>query len=188
MTNQATDGLIGQPRTLWAITADVQELEALLYETGGDITDADVERQFDSWFLTLGVELTRKIDNYCNLIAELEARGGVRQEAAARLDKLGASDLAAGKRLRARLKAWFEGTKRQKLDTPHWKLWLQGTGGKQGLVLDPGKDVNDYPEKYRKLIPARYELDTDLLRQDLTAGIEIPGATLAQRGTVLRIK
>jgi hypothetical protein len=73
------------PRTLFTISADLLALADLLAETGGDITEADADAAITAWFAELGTDRDTKIDHYCALIRELEARQEIRTQEARRL-------------------------------------------------------------------------------------------------------
>jgi hypothetical protein len=61
-------------RTIYDISADLAALESILHENGGDVSDANAEAALAEWERELESDLFGKVDRYCSLIAELEAR------------------------------------------------------------------------------------------------------------------
>ena len=64
-------------RTLLEITEDLQAVDDLLTEAGGDITG--VEATVDAWMTELDQDLKGKVDNYSALITVMNARAEVRK-------------------------------------------------------------------------------------------------------------
>lgn len=116
-------------RSLFKITDDLLALAALLTETDGDITDADAEAAITAWFAELGSERDTKIDHYCALIRELEARHDARTQEARRLLALAKTDAATAQRLRTRLFAFFKLHDITRLTTQRFQLGIVHNGG-----------------------------------------------------------
>lgn len=174
-------------RTLFDISDDLIVLADLLTEAEGEIPESVAGAVLEKWFDQLGDERDRKLDHYCALIRELEAAAAARVAEADRLQALASVDHQTAKRLRERLKSFFEIHRLSKLDTTRFKLWLQADGGKAPLVV-PGSWVDQpatAPERYHR---RRIELDKSAIRADLEVGQEIPGCYLGEKGTHLRIK
>src|SRR4249920_49552 len=94
--------------TLYEISADLQALEELLTEVGGEIPDEQAEAAIDAWLEETGTATKDKVDNYCGLIRELEARRDARKAEAQRLADRSRIDANAVDRLKGRLLAFFE--------------------------------------------------------------------------------
>ncbi len=62
-------------RTLYEIGADMGALEQLLWEAGGEITDADMEQIIDNWLDQNREDLENKLDSYAAKAGSI----GVRQ-------------------------------------------------------------------------------------------------------------
>lgn len=174
-------------RTLFEISTDLLALEEVLTDTEGEITDDAAGQALLEWFDQLTSDRDIKIDNYCLLMAELEARADVRAAEAARLSRLVAIDRNAADRLKRALKAFLERHGLTKLDTPLHKLTIAKNGGKAPLIIPDSwrDDAVNAPEAYHRAI---IKLDTEAIRVDLEAGQEIAGCAIGERGTNLRIR
>lgn len=174
-------------RSLFDISDDLLALADLLTEVGGDVSDDDAGAALESWFDSLGDERDRKIDGYCSLIQEMAARSKAREEEAKRLQHLSIVDLNAVKRLKDRLKAFLDLHDIKKLETARFKVSVVKNGGVAPLVYP--RDWEEYPE----LAPPEWQkrittVNLAALREAVEGGQEVPGCSLADRGTHLRIK
>lgn len=174
-------------RSLFDISDDLLALADLLVEVGGDVSDDEAGAALESWFDGLGDERDRKIDSYCGLIQEMTARSKAREDEAKRLQRLSIVDFNAVKRLKDRLKAFLDLHEIKKLETACFKISVAKNGGVAPLVYP--SDWEEYPE----LAPPEWQkrittVNLTALREAVEAGQEIPGCSLAERGTHLRIK
>lgn len=71
--------------TLYAIEQDLDALDALLAELGGDITEEEAESAIDAWFRDLGEARDVKLNGYARRIQALETNAAAKKEEAARL-------------------------------------------------------------------------------------------------------
>jgi Mor family transcriptional regulator len=184
MTEQTVPYQVKQPakpRTLFAISDDLEKLSELLDECD----DVQQRELIDSWFEQLGAERDSKLDNYCALIAEMLARAEARKVEAKRLLKLASTDENRAKLLEGRLKWFFETHNVKTLDTARYRLSLAGNGGKAPLILKDGVSPTGLPERFQKL---SIDLDTSAIREALERGEELDFAVLGERGASLRIK
>lgn len=172
-----------QPRTLFSISADIDELNALLDEIEGD--DVESAKLIGEWLEKLGEERDRKLDNYAALISELQARASVRKAEAKRLAELAISDEKRAEMLKERLKWFFEVNKLKTVETARYKLSLTKSGGKPPLILDDDISPTDLPEKFQK---AHVEVDKTAIRAALEAGEELDFAYLGDRSSSIRIR
>lgn len=120
-------------RSLFSISEDLEKLSELLDECGDD---AEQQELINSWFEQLGEERDRKVDNYCALITEMQARSEVRKAEAKRLMELAADDEKRARLLKDRLKWFFETHNLKTVETARYKLSIQRNGGKAPLILD----------------------------------------------------
>lgn len=174
-------------RTLFQISNDLLALEAILAEVGGEITDDDAGAALEKFFDELGAERDAKIDNYCALIRELEARAEAREAEAKRLTALAGSDANNAKRLKNRLKAFFEIQEISKLDTARFRVAVQKNGGALPLVIPAEWDDDPAaaPEAFQR---RTIVLDREAIREAIRNDEETHGASLGERGTHLRIR
>lgn len=154
--------------TLYEISSDVLALEALLYEMGGDVTDAEIEEQFDKWFASLQEDRDRKIDAYCRLYYEFEARAKVRRDEIKRLEAGAKVCENAADRLKKRLKWFLDTHKLTKLDTGLSVLTVAKNGGKLPLLLPDlwKKEPTVAPKRFQQTI---VQLDAECVREVVEA-------------------
>lgn len=169
-------------RTLMDLTADMQALDDLLAEVGGDITDPTASTAIEQWFNELDNGMQAKVDSYCALIAEYEARAKVRQEEAERLAGRARLDTDNARWLRQRMLAALGLRGLRKLETTHYTVSVVRNGGKQPLDLH-GEVPADWCLTKTEVLP-----DRERIRAALEAGTALPFATLSERGERLAIK
>lgn len=169
--------------TLYAIGEDLEALRALLEETGGDVTDADAEAAIDAWLAEGETAMREKLDAYGSLIREFETRAAGRKAEADRLASLATVDTNAAKRMKDRLRWFFEAQGVEKLETERFRFTLANNGGKVPVsVLLPPEAL---PEWCQRVSVAA---DVDAIRAKLEAGEALDFAALGERGRHLRIK
>lgn len=162
-------------------------LEELILEAGGDITDEETERIIDDWFSEIKTDRDEKLDNYAALIRMLEVRADVRKQEADRLLALAKPDRNLAKRLKARLKFYFERTGETTVSTKRYRISLVNNGGSLPVHLDEylAAHPEEIPEGYRRVV---FEPDLVKIREALERGEELEFASLGERGKSLRIK
>ena len=173
--------------TLFEISAEISALHDLLTEVGGELPDEEAEAAIDDWLAETNQALEQKVDAYCGLVREFEARAEAREIEAQRLQSLAGADINQARRLKARLKAFFEFHGIKKLDTPRFRVSVQANGGALPLVIptDWEADPANAPEAFQRRV---IQLDRDAIREAITNGEETYGAQLGERGTHLRIR
>ncbi len=180
-------GAIGQEsvsrRTLLDITADLQALDDLLMDLGGDVTDPQVEAAVNEWMATLGEDLETKVDNYAALIREKELRAEAREKETHRLMQLAVRDHGSAKWLRSRLLQAFGALGIKKLKTARFNVSVVANGGPVALQIP---DEAAVPEAYRLQPPT--EPDREKIREALDCGASLSFASLGERGKHLSIR
>lgn len=167
---------------LFEIGEELERIAEALRDAEGVVDDGPLEEWFDS----VMEARDEKVDRYCNLIKSLEAMVAIREEEIKRLQGLVKSDQATIKQLKDRLRIFVEGQS-GKVETPLHKLSVVKNGGKVP-VLYPGEWADSPSEAPEAFHRRRIELDVEAIRAGLEAGDEIPGCSLGERGTHLRIK
>ena len=178
-------------RTLFDITDDMRALDDLLFECGGDISDAEAEKVVDAWFAELSENFETKVDNYAALIRTMECRATARLAEIDRLDKLFKADQRAAQSLKARLMIALQQRNLKKVETPRFRVSVAGNGGKQPIDVDPQVDVDQVYEETPALvrvIPEQRVIDKDAVRYALEFGSPLTWACLRERGTHLSIR
>lgn len=167
---------------LLQITDDMQALDDLLAEVGGDVTDPKVAETVDAWFAELDQNLGAKVDNYAALITSIRARADVRRAESERLAKRAQMDEASADWLAARLLQAFEARGTRKVETDRYAVSVVGNGGKAPLVLTGEVPADWHREKVERTP------DRERIRLALEAGEALPFASLGERGRRLAIK
>lgn len=172
--------------TLLEISDDARAFDQLLAEAaenGGDITA--VEATLNEWFSNISQDRDKKIDGYCALIREFEARASVRKEESERLAKRVKIDAAHAAFLKGRLKSFFEENNLKKIETDRYMVSLAKNGG--AIPLELLDEPERFPAEFRT-IKTQVVANTDAIRAALEGGQDLPFAKLGERGTRLSIK
>lgn len=170
---------------LYQLDDTLIELENIL----ADETLTDDERDAAATaYLETAEALHQKIDGYCVLIQEVNARAEAREKEAARLDALVEADRTLAKRLQDRLHAFCQGRELTRLETARFKISVQKNGGKLPVVIVDGTQAEQLDERFHRVIPARIEINKDAVREALESGENLNFAQLGERGTRLVIK
>jgi hypothetical protein len=176
--------------TLYEISEDLLRLKAYMEELGGDVTDEDVEREVTAWFESANLDLDTKVDNYCALIKELEARAATRKAAAQaayeeykRAQQLEQRDLSEASRLKYRLVEFFQLHGMKSLETRRFRPAVERNGGKLPLYVNANPE--DLPDEFCVI---KREVNNEAIRSVLEKGEELEFAILGERGVHLRIR
>jgi hypothetical protein len=175
-------------KTLFSITADLLALNDLMEDACdgvGEVTDTNVDEAMTKWFNELIDDEGKKLDGYCALISQLEM-----EVKAAKQKQHEWEDKA---KTRERRVAWLTDrmrkhlllTGRQEAKTASGiQIKVTNNGGGVPLVLEP-VDVETLDPKYVRVAK---EIDKTEVAKALAAGVYLPWASFATRGTHLRIK
>jgi hypothetical protein len=170
--------------TIYEISEDMAALDALLAETGGEITP-EAEAAFNAFEAELAANLTGKVDAYCALLAEIDARAAARKAEAKRLADRAKTDERTADALRERLRFVWETRKLGKVETDRFTVSLAKNGGKQPLDVRCGvEDLPSWAVKRETVVT----VDRDAIRSRLDAGESLDFASLMERGTRINIK
>ena len=168
--------------TLLDINHDMQALDDLLTEAGGDISDPAVEATITKWMSELDTDINNKVDGYAALVSELTLRAKARQEESDRLRKRSQLDKNNAKFLKDRLLMVFEMRGIKKIETNRYRVTVAKNGGVLPMTI-----MDDaVPATYMKQPPP--VVDTETIRSELEAGVVLRFAKLGKRGTHLNIK
>jgi len=130
-----------KPKTLIELTADLQQLDAMLDAIEGDIPP-DLQQAVDELLCQRNATqeaMLEKVDNYAALIQSRAYWAATRKAELERLSKLIESDQKAIDFLKGRLKAYLEDTEQKKVRTHRFNIGVRTAGGKQGLRLELGE-------------------------------------------------
>lgn len=170
--------------TIYDISEDMAALDALLAETGGEITP-EAEAAFAAFEAELAANLHAKTDAYCALIAEIDARAAARKAEAKRLADRAKIDERTADALRERLRWVWETRRLGKVETDRFTVSLAKNGGKAPLDIRCGvEDLPAWAVRTETIASA----DKDAIRARLEAGEALPFASLMERGTRISIR
>jgi hypothetical protein len=173
--------------TLFEIGAEGAALQALieehLTENEGELTP-EAEAAIDGWLAENNESLEKKLDGYGALIRECEAKANARYDEAARLELLADADANKAKRLKERLRWYFEANGIEKQETARYKFTLANNGGVLPLQLSE-VSPSELPEHFQSV---RVEVDKAATREFLENGGTLEWARLGERGKSLRIR
>ena len=173
-------------RTLFEIGKDMEALDDLLFEAGGDLDKPEVAEALGKWFDEVNENFKGKVDNYAALIRTLECRAAARQSEIDRLAKRVKADTNAAKGLKERLMWVMKNLDLKRVETERFRVTVAGNGGAQAVGWG---NVTHTPVRFQKLIPAYTTLDHEAVRIALEAGEDLKEfAHLQPRGTHLNIK
>ncbi len=169
-------------RSILDITDDLQALQALLEEVGGDITGEQTEAAINAWLDEAKANKAAKVEQYCRLIRLFELHGAAIKAEMDRLKKRAEVKANAQESLRARLKWAMEQWGDSKIDAGSFLVSIAKVGGKAPLKIT---DESIIPEEYGV---RTWVLSKDSVREALENGRKVPGCELGERGTTLKIK
>lgn len=167
--------------TLFEISADMLKLMELL-------DDPEIDQQaIADTFEGLSGEFDLKVESWLKARENMKADIAARQRIAEDFMEKNRIEMRKVKRMEETLKGIMEATGRKKAGTAIFSATLCKAGGKLPLVWADG--IKDDP----KLLPEKYQItetivkaDTDKIREDLDAGIEVMGVMYGERSTYLR--
>ena len=131
--------------TLMEISAEFMRLHDMIVESEGELYE-EAMAEIQLLLNKCDGKLNDKLDNYCALIRELEARAQIRTDEADRIRKRATMDRKASENLKRYLATGLEAMEMKSVDTPRFKITLGGTGGKQKLLLKE----DQIPDKFWK--------------------------------------
>ena len=160
-------------------TAAAQELEEMLLESSGELTD-EMEGQFA--ILTQQAEsLPAAIDDVLALVRDIEIRADARKAEAKRIADRAKRDEAVAAWFKDQVLRVMQSEGMKKLETTRFRATVAMPGGKNALEL-----VGDVPQQFMreeiKLVP-----DKDEIRTQLELGATLPFARLVEKQPYLRI-
>lgn len=176
---------ITKKRSLLDISDDLQALDDLLFETGGDISDPDVAAAIESWFAEVQADEATKVGNYIGLIREKELRAAAIAEEIERYKKLQSALVNSASGLKDRLKWYMESKDRKKIETPRGNATICGNGGKLPMQIAETVRPEELPPRFQKVTVS---VNGDAVRDALEKGEQLEFAEILPRGTHLRIR
>lgn len=176
-------------RTLFEISSDLQALDDLLSDIGGEVTDEETETAIDTWLAELGAERDNKLNNYAYLIKATEGAVDALDTEITRLrDRKKTYENKIAK-LKERLKLYMESNGLDKITTGLFTFGVQKSGGKPKVILNEYLSLHpeELPEGLRRV---KFEADLEAIRAKLEQGDATVAeyAYLQESGRHLRIR
>lgn len=173
-------------RPLYAIGEDLLQLNDLLEACEGDLSRVgELEPAVTAWLTSLEAEQAWKLDGYVNLVRQLEMEAAAAQSEAEQWQAKAGARRKRAEYLKDRLKRHLEATGQPKVMTATGRtVAVVGNGGQRPVAIRDGADPMDYPAKFRRW---SVEFDRAAVRTALECGEDVPFASLAERGTHLRV-
>lgn len=170
---------------------------ATLFEIGADFLrlqemaeDPEIDQEaIKDTFEAIEGEFNDKVESWLKVIRNLQEDTLARERMMDDLEKKNEADLRTIDRMKGTLKQIMEATGLKKAGGAVLSATVCGVGGKRPLVWADGikEDARLLPQKYQK-VETVYKADTEAIRADLDAGIEVPGVEYGDRGTYLKVK
>lgn len=169
--------------SLFEIGADFLRLQEMAEDPS-----VDQEAIMDT-FEAIEGEFNDKVEKWLMAIKDKQEDMNTRERLMEDLREKNQADFRTIDRMKATVKQLMELTGQKKAGGAILTATICGVGGKRPLVWADGvrEDARLLPEKYQK-VETVYKADTDLIREDLDNGIEVPGVEYGDRGTYLKVK
>jgi hypothetical protein len=171
--------------TLFEIEEELLQIDELLDELNGDISDPAIEKFVMEWLAKVKGQEAAKLDGYVNLIRKWEMLEAAAKEEAERYTKLAKSYESRVDAFKDRMKRHFELTKVNRIITASGRtLAIQNNGGKVPVELQ----VVDPAALEKRFQRVQVTVNAEAVRAALEAGEQLGFAKLGERGTHLRIR
>jgi hypothetical protein len=174
--------------TLFEIGAELEALEQLLDDVGGEVTDPQVNAVITEWFETIAADEGRKLDHYCGLIKRLEMEAMTAKAEAEEYRKRAEVRENRVKWLKLRMIQHLAATNRTKVQSASGRVVaVQSNGGQVPVRInyDLLPDTDTLPPQF---VEIKKTLNAVAIREALERGESLPFARLEDRGTHLRIR
>jgi hypothetical protein len=163
------ESLFGLGETLVELARIVDECE-----------DGELDDRLAAYLDATEGAVADKVETYCAMIREMEARAEVRGLESERLHEMCAQDMKTAERMRKRLFEFMEKTKRDRLETATAIVRTQNAGGKLPVQL-----LAPVPATHCSIT---YTPNMTKIRGMLENGEELEFAKLGERARILVIK
>lgn len=167
-------------KSIFDIGAAGRALEAIIEENEGEL-DAELEE----WFDDIQDEREAKIESYCYLIAEYEARADARRQKVKELEAGARANEKTAKRLKDRLLKAFEVFGWDKVKAGSLLVKRAKNGGRLPVLWATPEDLNELPPEFIRQVPT---LDKEAVLTALEVTPDLGFAKLGERGFHIEIK
>lgn len=171
-------------QSLYEIVEEREALLALTLEIA-EGNAVDVAESVFLWAEEIFSNLEHKIEAYCKIIRDSEARSKAKREEAASLLSKAKSDEAFSANLKTRMMDSLLMMDRKSIRTPLFNVIVRKNGGIAPLMIKDSLSPSDLDERFTK---TSVELDKQAIRAILDEGEILDFAYIGERGTSLVIK
>lgn len=179
-------------QTLFDIGADLVELDNLIEELGGDVSDPKVEEAITVWFGEIAQAESDKLAGYVAYIRQLDMEAAAAEHFSKHFQNKVRTRDARIKWLKSRLIDYLLATKRTKATASDGStVAVQKNGGKLPVQWDDealAKAGPDFDGIHPKFVKTNKALDADAVYAALKEGVALPFAKLGEAGVHLRIR
>jgi hypothetical protein len=166
---------------LYEISTEMQALNDLLEETGGEITET-----VEAWQKEFGGQLMQKVDGYGALIKHLDSYADAIKSEEVRLNARRKVFENRVQRLKDMAGDAMRKLGVKKIEGEKFTLSICQAGGKQALNI---LDEKGLPERYFDIIPQTLAVNKDRIRDAIETDEELKGkAELLPRGEYVKLK
>lgn len=172
--------------TLATLQQEFAALDALLIETGGEVTP-ETEPILQAWFAELATNEREKADGYAFRIKDLRGRALALKAMAAELTLKERTLTCEADWLLNRMAVHLEMSGRDRLAGAIYRFQFEAVGGRLPIVLET-EDPEAFPADCRRVVVT---VDREAVRASLEAapdGASLLPAHLGERGRTLRIR
>jgi hypothetical protein len=167
--------------TLYDIVANLDALDQLTEDLGGDITDyADI---LDKWNAELGADLEHKVEAYIKVIREYEERSAARVREWRRIQESANAAATVAEHIKARLKDLLTLANIKRVKTNLGNVLIALNGGKLPLIVD--LEPESLPKQFQRV---SIDADKVAISTALEQGVHLDFARFGERGTHLMIR
>lgn len=152
---------------LYQLTVEAQQLAAILFQTGGELTP-----EIEAALSANEAALAAKVDGYVYIEGQFELQAELLKRKEEGLRKIRKALEGGQEYLRNNIKKALMALNLTQIGQGEYRYCLEGGGTK--LVIDDEKAI---PDDFRITVVIK-NLDKDKLEQALKAGMEVPGARL----------
>lgn len=142
--------------------------------------DGEIDEALAKFLDAVEVKVEEKVEVYCAMIREREARAEALKWERERIDALREVSENIADSMRKRLFEFMQKTNRARIETPTAVVRTQNAGGRLPLEL-----IGDIPVEYKKTLTPP---DLDKIREALDSGKELPFAQFGGRRRILVIR
>ena len=167
--------------SLYTLTDELLELEQVLDDP--DVSDEEKQGFIQQWLKAME-RLDDKLDGYCALVREFEARAKVLKNEADYFKQKAQTAESKAEWLKSALLGFMQFKGYDKVPTKRFEIRVCASGGKAPVLIDPDILPDNLPAEYRRVTT---EFNKQAIADALLEGKDVPGCQLGDRSKYVRI-